>query len=268
MQPAAGVCTCPASKNFNAQPGYGVSGDVEAQHVLVGSKRLMLEQNINTKALDDEFNALLKQGKSVLCVALQGELVAVFAVADVIKDSAAPMISQLQQQGIETVMLSGDNAASADAVAAQLGITSVHAELLPEEKVEVLAGLQQLGRRVAFVGDGINDAPALVQADVGIAVGGGTDVAIESADVVVAAESLNGIVDAFKLSHRVMNNIKQNLFWAFIYNLLLIPVAAGVLYPSLGLQLSPALAASAMALSSLFVVTNALRLNRVALTSA
>lgn len=255
----------PRVEKFNAQPGYGVSGDVEGQHVQIGSKRLMLAEGISTDALDDEFDDLLTQGKSVLCVALQGQIVAVIAVADVIKDSAASMVAQLQQQGKETVMLSGDNSASAHAVAAQLGITSVYAELLPEEKVEVLTRLQKQGRRVAFVGDGINDAPALVQADVGIAVGGGTDVAIESADVVVAAQSLNGIADALELSRRVMNNIKQNLFWAFFYNLLLIPIAAGVLYPSLGLQLSPGLAASAMALSSLFVVTNALRLNRVKL---
>ncbi len=253
--------TLSAVKDFAAQPGYGVSGVVAGRQVVVGSRRMLERADIDTALLDKKATALAGQGHSLLWVAVDVRLAAVIAVSDTIKDSAAAMLHELAREHRKTIVLSGDNLAAVQSVAAQLDITEVYADLLPRDKVEVLAGLQAQGKRVAFVGDGINDAPALAQVDVGIALGVGTDVAIESADVVVSGEGLHGVSEAFAVSRAVMTNIKQNLFWAFIYNLLLIPVAAGLLYPFSGVQLSPVLAAVAMALSSLFVVSNALRLN-------
>jgi len=248
-------------KDFAAQPGYGVSGVVAGRQVVVGSRRMLEQADIDTAPLDKKSTTYADQGHSLLWVAVDTHLAGIIAVSDTIKDSAASMLNELARDNRRTIILSGDNLAAVQSVAAQLGITEVYADLLPADKVEVLAGLQAQGKRVAFVGDGINDAPALSQVDVGIALGVGTDVAIESADVVVSGEGLHGVSEAFAVSRAVMTNIKQNLFWAFIYNLLLIPVAAGLLYPFSGMQLSPVLAAVAMALSSLFVVTNALRLN-------
>lgn len=250
-----------AVKDFVAQPGYGVSGLVAGRQVVVGSRRMLEQAGIDTNPLDKKSTDLAGLGYSVLWVAVDARLAAVIAVSDTLKDSAAAMLHELARDNRRMIVLSGDNLAAVQSVAAQLDITEVHADLLPRDKVAVLSDLQSQGYRVAFVGDGINDAPALAQADVGIALGVGTDVAIESADVVVSGEGLQGVAEAFAVSQSVMTNIKQNLFWAFIYNLLLIPVAAGLFYPFTGVQLSPMLAAFAMALSSLFVVSNALRLN-------
>ena len=242
-----------------------MSGIVSGRQVVVGSRRMLMQSQIDTALLDQKSLDFAGQGYSVLWVAIDDQLAGIMAVSDTVKDSAGAMLRELANHKLETVVLSGDNRAAVQNVATELNIKEVFADLLPTDKVDVLQSLQEQGKRVAFVGDGINDAPALAQADVGLALGCGTDVAIESADVVVSGDALDGVTEAFALSRGVMTNIKQNLFWAFIYNLLLIPVAAGLLYPFLGLQLSPALAAIAMALSSLFVVSNALRLNYIKL---
>jgi Cu+-exporting ATPase len=197
--------------------------------------------------------------------AIDGRVAAVIAVADPIKDSTPEAIKALQAQGVRIVMLSGDSRKTAEAVGRQLGIEEVIAEVLPEQKVETVKSLQARGRVVAMAGDGINDAPALAQAHVGIAMGTGTDVAIESAGVTLVKGDLRGIVKAIRLSHATMRNVKQNLFFAFFYNALGVPIAAGVLYPFVGLLLSPMLAGAAMAMSSVSVVTNALRLRKVVL---
>mgnify|MGYP003676405267 CR=1 FL=1 len=209
-----------------------------------------------------------QEGKTPLFAAIDGQLAAVVAVSDPIKASTAEAIGALHDLGLKVAMITGDNEATAQAIAAKLGIDEVVAEVLPEGKVAAIQKLQAGGRKVAFVGDGINDAPALARADVGIAIGTGTDVAIEAADVVLMSGDLRGVVNALHVSQRTMRNIRQNLFWAFGYNALLIPVAAGVFYPLAGLMLSPALAAGAMALSSVFVLSNALRLRWVAPTLA
>jgi heavy metal translocating P-type ATPase len=251
---------------FTSITGYGVSAGVEGRQILVGADRLMTGEGI---ALDDAreiANELGQAGKTPLYAAIDGRLAAIIAVSDPIKPTTAAAIKRLHDLGLEVAMITGDNRATADAIAARLGIDTVVAEVLPEGKVEAIAKLGASNRKVAFVGDGINDAPALASADVGIAIGTGTDVAIEAADVVLMSGDLNGVVNALHISQRTMRNIRQNLFWAFGYNALLIPVAAGVFYPVFGLMLSPALAAGAMALSSVFVLSNALRLRWVSST--
>lgn len=248
---------------FTSITGYGVSAGVEGRQVLVGADRLMAREGI---ALDDTREIakdLGQAGKTPIYAAIDGRLAAIIAVSDPIKPTTAEAIKRLHDLGIEVAMITGDNRATADAIAARLGIDTVVAEVLPDGKVETIAKLGKSDRKVAFVGDGINDAPALASADVGIAIGTGTDVAIEAADVVLMSGDLNGVVNALHISQRTMRNIRQNLFWAFSYNALLIPVAAGVFYPVFGLMLSPALAAGAMALSSVFVLSNALRLRWV-----
>ena len=204
---------------------------------------------------------LAGQGKSPMYAAIDGKLVAIMAVADPIKESTPAAIQALHDMGLKVVMISGDNQHTAKAIARQLNIDEVVAEVMPEGKVDTLKALQKQGR-VAFIGDGINDAPALAQADVGLAVGTGTDIAIEAADVVLMSGRLTAVSDAIALSRATIRNIRQNLFWAFAYNVALIPVAAGVLYPKFGILLSPMFAAGAMALSSVFVLSNALRLRR------
>lgn len=248
---------------FTSVIGYGVSAGVEGKQILVGADRLMLRENIkmeNTRAIAQELGTA---GKTPLYAAIDGQLAAIIAVSDPIKPTTAEAIRRLHDLGLKVAMITGDNRATADAIAARLGIDTVVAEVLPEGKVEAIGKLGIGDRKVAFVGDGINDAPALASADVGIAIGTGTDVAIEAADVVLMSGDLNGVVNALHISQRTMRNIRQNLFWAFGYNALLIPVAAGVFYPLFGLMLSPALAAGAMALSSVFVLSNALRLRWV-----
>jgi P-type E1-E2 ATPase len=203
-----------------------------------------------------------REGKTPIYLAIDGQLVALMAVADPIKPSAKAALAALKKMNIQTLMITGDNIDTAQAVAKELGIDQVHAQTRPEGKVALLQQIKQAKHVIAFVGDGINDAPALATADVGIAIGTGTDVAIESACVVLMSDDLQGVVSAIGLSHATMTNIKQNLFWAFAYNIALVPVAAGVLYPFTGTLLSPMFAAAAMACSSVFVIANALRLKQ------
>lgn len=250
-----------APESFEALPGFGVSAVVAGERVQVGADRYMTQLGIDTQAFASEVGRLADEGKTPLYAAIDGKLAAVIAVSDPIKDSTPEAIAALHKLGLKVAMITGDNRRTAQAIARQLGIDDVLAEVLPDGKVAAVKELQKQGK-VAFVGDGINDAPALAQADVGLAIGTGTDIAIESADVVLMAGDLRGIPNALALSRRTITNIKQNLFWAFFYNTLLIPVAAGVLYPAFGLLLDPILAALAMTFSSIFVLTNALRLRR------
>lgn len=245
---------------FDAKPGFGVSGVVDGKKVLVGADRAMAAAGIDVTGFVARAEQLGSLGRSPLYAAVDGKLAAVIAVADPIKHTTPEAIKSLHALGLEVAMITGDNAHTARAVAAQLGIDEVVAEVLPDGKVDVVKRLRAGGRKVAFIGDGINDAPALTEADVGLAVGTGTDIAIESADVVLMSGELTGVPRAIALSQATIRNIKQNLFWAFAYNVVLIPVAAGVLYPVNGTLLSPVLAAAAMGMSSVFVLANALRL--------
>ena len=245
---------------FEAVPGFGVSARVQGRKVEIGADRYMSRLGYDVSALLPSAKRLGSEGKSPLYAAIDGKLAAAIAVADPIKETTPEAITALHALGLKVAMITGDNAATASAVARQLGIDEVVAEVLPDGKVEAVKRLRAKGARVAFVGDGINDAPALAEADVGLAIGTGTDVAIESADVVLMSGDLRGVVNALALSKATIRNIKQNLFWAFAYNAVLIPVAAGALYPVNGTLLSPILAAGAMALSSVFVLGNALRL--------
>jgi Cu+-exporting ATPase len=250
-------------KNFESITGYGVRANVAGRDVLIGADRLMIREGLKIGVLADEERRLAEQGRTALFAGIDGHVAAVIAVSDPVKPASAAAIRALHDLGLKVAMITGDKRETADAIAREIGIDHVIAGVLPDGKVAALDELRGDGRRIAFVGDGINDAPALAHADVGIAIGTGTDVAIESADVVLMSGDLRGVVNAFEVSTRTMRNIRQNLFWAFGYNIALIPVAAGVLYPALGLLLSPVLAAGAMALSSVFVLTNALRLRRV-----
>ncbi|TVP89563.1 MAG: copper-translocating P-type ATPase [Thioalkalivibrio sp.] len=250
------------ARDFAATPGQGARATVDGRDVRVGSRRFLSEFGVDTREFDSDADRMADQGATTLYVAVDGRLGALLAVADPPKPSAAPTVEWLHGEGLRVVMISGDNRRTAEAIARQVGIDEVIAEVLPEGKVEAVRDLQQGGRRVAFVGDGINDAPALAQAEIGIAIGSGTDVAMESAEVVLMSGNLSGIRQAIALSRATLRNIKQNLFWAFAYNASLLPVAAGVLYPFIGLLLSPMFAALAMAFSSVSVVTNALRLKR------
>jgi Cu+-exporting ATPase len=249
---------------FEAIPGYGVVAEVSGRRVAVGADRYMTSLGLDVGRVAAESERLAEQGRTPLYVALDGRLSAVLAVADPVKPSTPDAIRTLHSLGLRVAMITGDNRRTAEAIARTLGIDEVLAEVLPDGKANAIAGLQSTGRRVAFVGDGINDAPALAQANVGVAIGTGTDIAIEAADVVLMSGDLGGIARAIALSKATLRNIKQNLFWAFFYNVILIPVAAGALIPSLGLRLDPVLAAIAMGASSVFVLSNALRLRRVA----
>lgn len=251
-----------AIKEFEAVPGFGVSAKVGGRSVSVGADRFMKQLGLEVSHFQPTALRLGEQGKSPLYAAIDGRLAAIIAVADPIKETTPEAIKALHSLGLKVAMITGDNAATAAAIAKQLGIDEVAAEVLPDGKVAALKQFRSNGNKVAFVGDGINDAPALAEADVGLAIGTGTDVAIEAADVVLMSGDLRGVVDAIALSQATIRNIKQNLFWAFAYNALLIPVAAGLLYPINGTLLSPILAAAAMALSSVFVLGNALRLKR------
>ncbi len=253
----------PQAESVEAIPGYGLQAKVGGHALLIGADRLMLREGIEIGGLADTGAALAKRGETPLYAAVDGQIAAVIAVADPIKAGTRAAIQAFHDQGLKVAMITGDNAATAAAIAADLGIDEVKAECLPAQKVEALKQLQSKHGALAFVGDGINDAPALATAQVGIAIGTGTDVAIEAADVVLMSGDLRGVVNALTVSCATMRNIRQNLAWAFGYNILLIPVAAGVLYPFGGPLLSPALAAGAMALSSVFVLSNALRLRRL-----
>ncbi len=247
-------------QDFSATPGFGVEATVDGKLVQVGADRYMTRLGLDVALFTEEARRLADEGKTPLYAAIDGQLAAVIAVADPIKASTPAAIKALHELGLRVAMITGDNRRTAQAIARQLGIDEVLAEVLPDGKVDAVKELQAQGRKVAFVGDGINDAPALAQADVGIAIGTGTDIAIESADVVLMSGDLRNVPNAIALSKATLRNIKQNLFWAFAYNTSLIPVAAGVLYPFFGILLSPVLAAAAMGLSSVFVLTNALRL--------
>ena len=251
-------------QDFASITGYGVRATVGGKEVLVGADRLMAREGIDTGALAAVEERLARRGRTALYAAMDGKVAAVIGVADPVKPASRAAIAALHAQGLKVAMITGDKRATAEAIAAETGIDTVIAGVLPDGKVAALDDLAAGGKRIAFVGDGINDAPALARADVGLAIGTGTDVAIESADVVLMSGDLRGVVNAFEISQRTMRNIRQNLFWAFGYNTALIPVAAGALYPAFGVLLSPMLAAGAMALSSVFVLTNALRLRRVA----
>jgi len=252
----------PVVETFMSITGYGVEATVDKRRILVGADRFMLREGVELGNLAHSGDALGRKGRTPIYAAIDGQIAAVIAVSDPIKATTPATITALHALGLHVAMITGDNQGTADAIAAELGIDIVVAEVLPEGKVAALEELRTQGK-LAFVGDGINDAPALATADVGIAIGTGTDVAIEAADVVLMSGDLSGVVNAFDVSARTMRNIRQNLFWAFSYNTLLIPVAAGILYPAFGLLLSPVLAAGAMALSSVFVLTNALRLRWV-----
>jgi P-type Cu+ transporter len=254
-----------AVTDFDAPVGKGVSGAVGGRKVIIGNRRIMTDAGMSTAALDAEAESLRRDGGTAIYVAIDGQLAGVIGVADPIKASTPDAIAALKAAGLRVVMLTGDNLTTAKAVAAKLGITEIEADVLPDQKSRVVERLRAEGRVVAMAGDGVNDAPALAAADVGIAMGTGTDVAMESAGVTLVKGDLNGIVRARNLSAATMSNIRQNLFFAFIYNALGIPIAAGVLYPSYGILLSPIIAAAAMSLSSVSVIANALRLRSVRL---
>ncbi|MEU1596039.1 heavy metal translocating P-type ATPase [Streptomyces sp. NPDC005708] len=251
-----------AATGFDSVTGKGVQATVDGHAVLVGTARLLGDVDIDTSALAPVAAAFSAEGKTPVLAAVDGRPAGVLAVADTVKDDSAAAIAALQRLGVEVIMLTGDNARTAAAIAAQVGVGRVLAEVLPEHKADEIRRLQAEGRIVGMVGDGINDAPALAAADVGLAIGTGTDVAIEAADITLISGSLGGVVTAIRLSRATMRNIKQNLFFALVYNAIGIPLAAGALYPLWGIRLSPIIAAAAMALSSLSVVTNASRLRR------
>jgi Cu+-exporting ATPase len=248
------------AQHFTAISGAGVRATVSGHAVSSGAQAFMQTEGVDISGAAHYSEQWGQQGKTPICLAVDGKLAALIAVADPLKPSARGAIEALKQLGLRTVMITGDNQYTARAVAQQLGIDEVHAQVLPEGKVAVLQALQRSSTVITFVGDGINDAPALATADVGIAIGTGTDVAIESASVVLMSDDLAGVATAIGLSRATLTNIRQNLFWAFAYNAALVPVAAGALYPSFGILLSPMFAAGAMAFSSVFVVANALRL--------
>ncbi len=251
--------------DFDTPTGKGVFGTVEGRSVVIGNARLLAESGVETAALADEADALRRDGATAIFVAIEGAAAGIIAIADRVKPTTPEAIEALHREGIRIVMLTGDNRVTAEAVARRLGIDEIEADVLPDRKSEVVQRLRKEGRVVAMAGDGVNDAPALAAADVGIAMGTGTDVAIESAGVTLLGGDLTGIVRARRLSHATMRNIRQNLFFAFIYNAAGVPIAAGVLYPTFGILLSPIIAAAAMALSSVSVIANALRLRAVPL---
>ncbi|WQO48624.1 copper-translocating P-type ATPase (plasmid) [Sinorhizobium medicae] len=248
------------AENFDSPVGKGVTGTVKGRRLVIGSHQIMSEEKVDVAPLTEKAEALRGEGATVIFVAIDGRVGGLFAISDPIKPTTPAAVAALMKDGVRVVMLTGDNRTTANAVARKLGITEVEAEILPEHKSEIVRRLRNEGRVVAMAGDGVNDAPALAAADVGIAMGTGTDVAIESAGVTLLKGDLQGIVRARQLSHATMRNIRQNLFFAFIYNAAGVPVAAGVLYPAFGLLLSPIIAAAAMALSSVSVIGNSLRL--------
>jgi Cu+-exporting ATPase len=251
----------PPVTDFDSPTGRGAMGQVEGKRVLLGNAAFLGEQGIDTDPLDTEADTLRQSGATAIFVGIDAVVAGAIAIADPVKPTTADALTALRQEGIRVVMLTGDNRTTAQAVAQTLGIEEVEAEVLPDQKSAVVNRLKREGRIVAMAGDGVNDAPALAAADIGIAMGSGTDVAIESAGVTLLKGDLIGIVRARKLSQATMSNIRQNLVFAFVYNAAGVPVAAGLLYPVFGILLSPIIAAAAMALSSVSVVTNALRLN-------
>lgn len=248
--------------SFNAIPGHGIEVVIDGMQMLLGNRRLMVDREISLTELEEQSDKLASEGKTPMYITIDNKLAGIIAVADIVKESSAKAIAKLHKMGIEVAMITGDNVRTAEAIAKQVGIDRVLAEVLPQDKANEVKKLQQEGKKVAMVGDGINDAPALAQADIGIAIGSGTDVAMESADIVLMRSDLMDVPTAIQLSKSTIRNIKQNLFWAFGYNVAGIPIAAGVLYAFGGPLLNPVLAAAAMSLSSVSVLTNALRLKR------
>ena len=250
----------PNAENFVAIPGKGITAEIQGSVYYAGNQKLIKEQGISCEKALSSIEKLSEEGKTPLILADEKQILGVIGVADVVKPTSAKAIQELKKLGIQVIMLTGDNARTAKAIQKQLDIDTVIAEVLPQDKEREISRLQEEGRTVAMVGDGLNDAPALARADVGIAIGAGTDVAIESADIALMKNDLQDVATAIELSKAVIRNIKENLFWAFFYNVCGIPLAAGALYPVFGLKLSPMFGAAAMSLSSLFVVSNALRL--------
>ena len=250
----------PSVTQFLSLPGRGVEAYIDGKYYCAGNIRLMQEKNIFLTQWEDTLETLTTQGKTPLIFADDKQIIGIIGAADVVKPTSKQSIQQLKTMGVQVVMLTGDNAQTAKAIQAQLGIDEVIAEVLPQDKEQKIASLQADGKVVAMVGDGVNDAPALARANVGLAIGAGTDVALDSADVVLMKNDLLDVVTAIQLSKATIRNIKQNLFWAFFYNCLCIPLAAGVFYHTFGLLLNPMIGAAAMSCSSIFVVSNALRL--------
>ncbi len=248
--------------DFQAVPGHGIRAKIDGKTVVLGNANFMSDENVNFKSLQKRAEGLSREGKTPMYIAVEGYAIGIIAVADTLKENSIAAIKALGKLGVETVMLTGDNKRTAGAIAKEVGIDRVFAEVLPEDKVDEVMKLQAEKKIVAMVGDGINDAPALAQADVGIAIGTGTDVAMEASDITLIKGDLRGVVASIALSKATLRNIKQNLFWAFAYNTVLIPVAAGVLFPFFGILLNPMFAAAAMGMSSVTVVTNALRLRK------
>ncbi len=246
--------------DFQSETGMGVTGNVEGKRVALGNITLMKSLNIDVGNLPKIADVQRAEGQTVMLLAIDNKAAGLIGVADPIKETTPQAIADLHKEGVEVVMLTGDNRTTAQAVADKLNIDRVEAEVLPDQKASIVKQLQDMGKVVAMAGDGINDAPALAQAQVGIAMGTGTDVAMESAGVTLVKGDLTGIVRARRLSRATMRNIRQNLFFAFIYNTAGVPVAAGVLYPVFGILLSPIIAAAAMSFSSVSVIANALRL--------
>ncbi|MBI0025531.1 copper-translocating P-type ATPase [Bartonella sp. M0187] len=249
-------------EEFNSKPGFGISGKVNGREVIIGADRYMNEINVDISGFSKDAEIFGNEGMTPFYAAIDNKAVAIFAVEDPVKQNSGKTIAELQNMGVATALVTGDNRNTAKTIGSKLGISEIVAEVLPAGKVDAVKKIRGGERRVAFVGDGINDAPALAAADTGIAIGTGADVAIESADVVLMSGDPTGVVNAIAISKATIRNIKQNLFWAFGYNVLLIPVAAGIFYPVWGVQLSPMLSAAAMAISSVFVLSNALRLKR------
>lgn len=248
--------------DFKAITGHGIAVTLEGRKLLIGNQKLLTDSGINWQQAEEKAHELAEQGKTPMFVAVEGQLAGIIGVADTLKPESKQAIKRLHEMGIKVAMITGDNERTARAIAKEAGIDQILAEVLPDEKAKMIDQLQQEGLKVAMVGDGINDAPALAKADLGIAIGSGTDVAIESADIVLMKSNLMDVITALKLSHATIRNIKQNLFWAFGYNTLGIPVAMGVLHLFGGPLLNPMIAAAAMSLSSVSVVTNALRLKK------
>ncbi|NOY64061.1 MAG: heavy metal translocating P-type ATPase, partial [Nitrospirae bacterium] len=247
-------------EEFSAIPGGGVSGVLDRKRVFIGNLNLLEKEGIDISAVKEQILNLNSEGKTAVILSVEGQVQAIFAIADSVKETSRQAIAELKKMGVEVVMLTGDNERTARRIAQEVGIDRFFAEVLPEGKVDIIKKLRAEGRVVAMVGDGINDAPALAEADLGIAIGTGTDIAIEASDVTLIKGDLRSVVEAIKLSKLTLRTIKQNLFWAFFYNIIGIPIAAGILYPFGGPLLNPIFASAAMAFSSVSVVTNSLRL--------